>query len=134
LATEVAQAWGPGGEMAERFARSGPGNPLYRTPAEVAAEMIKALSGGVHYVRDAKLLAALGATPAEARPTRAPLSRSGATLDTVSAGLRGMAHFYQAARLQTALAPADAWLATVVTNSAGHIADRLDALGMPLEQ
>lgn len=134
LATEVAQAWGPDGDMAERFARPGPENPLYRTPAEVAAEMIKALSGGVHYIRDAKLLPALGATPAEARPTRAPLSRSDATLDTISAGLRGMAQFYQAARLQTALAPADAWLATVVTGSAGHVADRLDALDMPLEQ
>lgn len=134
LAAEVAQAWGPEGDMAERFARPGPDNPLYRTPAEVAAEMIKALSGGVHYLRDAKLLPALGATPAEARPTRAPLSRSDATLDTISTGLRGMGQFYQAARLQAALAPADAWLATVVTNSAGHVADRLDALDMPLEQ
>lgn len=134
LAGEVAQSWGPGGEMAQRFARPGADNPLYRTPAEVATEMIKAISTGVHYVRDAKLLAALGATPAQARPARAPLSRSDATLDAVSAGLRGMAQFYLAARLQAVLAPADAWLATVVASSANHIADRLDAIDLSLEQ
>jgi len=134
LATEVAQAWGPDGESAKLFAHPGPANPLYRTPAEVASEMIKALSGGVHYMRDAKLLAALGATPAEARPDRAPLFRSDATLDSISAGLHGMAAFYRAAHLQTALAPTDAWLATVVTSSADHIADRLEVIDMPLEQ
>ena len=134
LATEVAQAWGPSGEMAQRFAQPGQENPLYRNPAEVATEMIKALSGGVHYVRDAKLLAALGSTPADARPVRAPLSRSDLTLDAVSAELRGMGQFYQAAGLQAAFAPDDAWLATVVTSSTGHMADRLDAIDVPLEQ
>ncbi len=133
LAGEIAQAWGPQGQMAQHFQQPGPNNPLYRSPAEVAAETIKAMSSGLHYIRDAKLLAALGASPEKAKPASSPLWRSGETLDAVAAGVSGIGEFYRAADLAPVFDKNNQWLAVTVTNSAQRIAGRLKPLTMPFD-
>lgn len=96
LAGELAQAWSAQGEFGRQFTHPAPANDLYRSPQEVAAEAIKALSTGLQFARDVKLLPVLGDSAAAARPRRAAFWRSGQTAATLAAGLRGMRAFYEA--------------------------------------
>lgn len=134
LAGEIEQAWGDQGQMSQQFRQPGPDNPLYRNATEVTAEAVKAMSGGLHYIRDAKLLAALGGSPEKAKQTSAPLWRSGETLEVVAAGMRAIGEFYRAADLAETFDEKDRWLALVVTTGTERMAGQLEPLTMPLAQ
>jgi uncharacterized protein len=71
IANDVSTAWGATGNFGKQFSSPNGGNDLYRTPHEVAAEAIKALSTGLQFSRDVKILPVLGAAAADARPKRA---------------------------------------------------------------
>ncbi|WP_057055886.1 imelysin family protein, partial [Bordetella pertussis] len=87
LAGELAQAWSAQGDFGRQFTHPAPANDLYRSPQEVAAEAVKALSTGLQFARDVKLLPVLGESAAAARPKRAAFWRSGQTAATLAAGL-----------------------------------------------
>ena len=93
---ELARAWAPQGGYAQRFAQPAADNPLYRSPQEVAAEAVKALSTGLQFARDVKLQPVLGRGPDGAQPRRAPFWRSGLTLSAMQAWAGGLLAFYEA--------------------------------------
>ncbi|WP_459614991.1 imelysin family protein [Bordetella sp. 2513F-2] len=97
VAGELVQAWSAQGDFGRQFAQPREANDLYRNSQEVAAEAMKALSTGLQFARDVKLLPVLGASAQDAKPRRAAFWRSGQTLPTLEAGLQGMAAFQQIA-------------------------------------
>lgn len=133
-AGEIAQGWSTEGMFAREFARPVAGNRLYRTPAEVAAEGVKALSGGIQFVRDIKLAPALGTGPDSARGQRLPLWRSGATARLLSGTVTGMRDFLDAGRLGEALAADARWVPAAFHDEATRIAEGLDAVPLPLDR
>ncbi len=96
LGSELASEWRPGGIYAQQFARPSQGNSLYRTEQEVAAEAIKALSTGLQFARDVKLLPVLGDGIGSVKPKRAPFWRSGQSMASMAASAQGMLRFYRA--------------------------------------
>lgn len=134
LGGEIAAEWSDRGEAAQRFMHPGADNPLYRSESEVIAEAVKAMSGGLQFIRDAKLTPALGATAEAARANRMPLSRSGMSFPTMSATLRGMAAFAAAGDFSRLLPADQGWLAQVMSGSPLDLASRLEAIGLPAEQ
>ncbi|PLC51657.1 aminopeptidase [Pollutimonas subterranea] len=100
LGSEIASEWRPGGIYAQQFARPSEGNSLYRSQQEVAAEAIKALSTGLQFARDIKLLPMLGDDIEAARPKRAPFWRSGQSMASMAASAQGMLRFYRAGGYQ----------------------------------
>lgn len=100
VGAELAQAWMPGGEYARQFSRPLPDSTLYRSQQEVAGEAIKALSTGLQFARDVKLLPVLGDSPDAAQYKRAPFWRSGLSARAMEAALQGMIKFYQAGSYQ----------------------------------
>ncbi len=99
LGTQLAQEWSPAGAYAQKFANPSSSNPLYRSQQEVAGEAVKALSTGLQFARDVKLLPVLGADIKAVRPKRAPFWRSGLASRSMSAAAQGMLRFYRAAGL-----------------------------------
>ena len=61
-------------------------NPVYRTHAEAATEILKAILTGLEEMRDQRLLPAVGTTPDDASARRAPYYRSGQTIAYLQAG------------------------------------------------
>lgn len=108
IANEVSTAWGATGNFGKQFSSPNAGNDLYRTPQEVAAEAIKALSTGLQFSRDVKILPVLGATAADSRPKRAAFWRSDLTFVTLGANAEGLRQFYRAGVYQ--LPAAEAWI------------------------
>ncbi|NGM87338.1 imelysin family protein [Parapusillimonas sp. SGNA-6] len=100
VSTELADAWSARGDYARQFAESGASNPLYRNKEEVAGEAIKALSSGLRFARDAKVMPVLGSSISAAKPKRAPFWRSGLTAQTLAVSVDGMLNFYKAAGLR----------------------------------
>ena len=96
LGHSLAQEWGPAGEYTQKFTQPSSSNPLYRNQQEVAGEAIKALSTGLQFARDVKLLPVLGRDAKTARFKRAPFWRSGLALHAMNASAEGMLRFYQA--------------------------------------
>lgn len=92
----LVQTWGEGGEYAGWFSQPGPENPLYRNQQEVAAEAMKALSTGLQFARDVKIMPVLGKNRQAAREKRAPFWRSGLFAQSMQASMEGMAAFAQA--------------------------------------
>ncbi len=96
ISRDVAQAWSAQGEFGRQFAKPQAANDLYRDPQEVAAEAMKALSTGLQFARDVKILPVLGATPDAARPKRAAFWRSDLSTRLLAANLSSLKAFYQA--------------------------------------
>lgn len=86
----VAQGWDAASSFAASFETPAPdGNP-YRSPGEVAGEIVKALATGVQFVVNAELRPALGDSIGKASGRRAPLRRSDLTFMLVEAQLAGL--------------------------------------------
>lgn len=102
-ASELAAAWAPGAPFHTAFARPAAGNALYRSPAEVAGEVVKALTTTLQFVRFAELLPALGETPEKANGRRAPFWRSDLTFALLAAQINGAIGLLQSAGFETQL-------------------------------
>ncbi len=114
-AGEIERAWLPQGAQLRDFARDmtpppppPPGRrapppsrvqPAYRTPQDVAGEMLRTLATGLHIMTEAKLAPMMGTDADDARPELGPFWRSGATAAYLAASVRGMGDFMAAARL-----------------------------------
>ncbi|HUG58769.1 MAG TPA: imelysin family protein [Candidimonas sp.] len=96
LGSELVQEWGPGGSYAQHFSKPSASNPLYRNQQEVAGESIKALSTGLQFARDIKLLPVLGRSVKAVKPKRASFWRSGLAIESMAAATEGMLQFYKA--------------------------------------
>ncbi|CAB3817095.1 imelysin family protein [Achromobacter sp. CF-sbj1-Ac2-l] len=132
ISRDVAQAWDAKADFGRQFAQPRAGNDLYRDPQEVAAEAMKALSTGLQFARDVKLLPVLGDSADGARPRRAAFWRSGLSTRTLVAGLEGLAAFYQAGGY--ALPKGEDWMAGAVLAEVGNAARALREVPAPLER
>lgn len=94
---ELAEEWSDKGEFARDFARPAASNAHYRSQQEVAAEAVKAMSTGLQFARDVKLLPVLQEPYQASRARRAAFWRSGLSTAAMAASLQGMQAFYQAA-------------------------------------
>jgi Predicted periplasmic lipoprotein len=127
---ELARAWAPGGDYARHFERPAADDPLYRTTQEVAAEAVKALSTGLQFGRDVKLLPVMGKGPDSSQPKRAPFWRSGLTLPAMQAWADGLLGFYRAGGYDFG---EDAWIAANVAGELARLRDVFGALSGPVE-
>ncbi len=133
-AEELAQGWQASAAFAREFARPAADNRVYRSTAEVAAEAIKASSGGIRFVRDLVLLPALGTDAASARGQRLPLWRSGATAALLAGTIEGLRDFVEAGRLTPLLAPEQRWVPAAFAEEATRIAAQWRSLPQPLDR
>src|SRR5690606_26809215 len=103
---------------------------LYRNPREVAAEAVKAMSTGLQFGRDVKLLPALGKGPGAAQPRRAPFWRSGQTLRAMQAWAAGLLDSYQAGDYDYG---EDAWIDGSVAGELARLRDTFAAMPGSIE-
>jgi len=131
LADELAQAWSAQGDFGRQFTDPGPTRELYRNTQEVAAEAVKALSTGLQFARDVKLVPVLGASPDAARPRRAAFWRSNQTVPTLAAGLAGQ---QQLAGVLGQALPDDArWAGGMAQDEIGRARQALHEVQVPIE-
>jgi len=132
VSAELRQAWDAQGDYGRQFTAPAPGNDLYRSQQEVAAEAVKALSTGLQFARDVKLAPVLGDSPQAARPKRAAFWRSGMALPMLAASVQGMRAFYGAGGYRY---PDDlAWIGPAVDGELGRAAAVLQEIPMPVAQ
>jgi len=97
LAGEIAAAWDQDSPFNAAFTRPSADSALYRSPSEVASEIVKALGTSLQFTRDAELLPALGDSMEKANGRRAPFWRSNLTFALLDAQLEGMIELLGAA-------------------------------------
>lgn len=134
VAEEFARAWQYDGALAREFAAPSADARLYRTPAEVTAEALKAVSGGLQYVRDVKLVPALGATPEQARGQRAPLWRSARTIDLLRGNVAGLQAFIEAAGFTPLLPEDQRWIPGSLADEAARALDAMQTVTLPFDR
>lgn len=126
VATELALDWSAGGDYAQKFAQPGASNALYRNKQEVTGESIKALSSGLQFARDVKVMPVLGSDMSAPKAKRAPFWRSGLTAATMAASVDGMLDFYRAAGLR--FGPDEAWMDSGLNGELLQTHDTLSAM------
>lgn len=131
ISRDVQQAWSEQGDFGRQFAHPQPANDLYRDPQEVAAEAMKALSTGLQFARDVKILPVLGASPDAARPKRAAFWRSELSTRLLAANLNSLNAFYQAGAYP--LPAADGWMDVSVKGELHSAAQTLAGVPTPLD-
>lgn len=131
ISRDLAQAWSAQGDFGGQFAKPQSGNDLYRNSQEVAAEAMKALSTGLQFARDVKILPVLGESPDAARPKRAAFWRSGLSTRLLAANLDGLKAFYQAGAYP--LPAGDEWIDGSVRGELQAAAQTLQAVPVPLD-
>ncbi|MBB1593640.1 imelysin family protein [Achromobacter sp. UMC46] len=131
ISGDVAQAWSAQGEFGRQFAKPQAGNDLYRDPQEVAAEAMKALSTGLQFARDVKILPVLGGSAEAARPKRAAFWRSELSTRLLAANLDGLKAFYLAGGYP--LPKGGDWMDVSVRGELQNAAQTLRAVPTPLD-
>lgn len=91
IAGALQAEWAAGAAFHDTFADPAPEHELYRSPKEVAAEAVKAMTTAAQFIRNAELLPALGESADKARGKRAPLWRSDLTFVMVGAQVDAVA-------------------------------------------
>ena len=108
IAGDVLAGWTGDGSWASLIEHPGPDNPVYLTHAEAMTEIVKAILTGLESARDHRLLAALGATPAESKASRAPFNLSGEAIPAMQATGGALERFTETSGILTLLPPAQA--------------------------
>jgi len=109
IAEELDAAWAAPDGIARTLTTPGPDNPLYRSPAEAATEVLKALVTGIEQTRDLAIAPALGDSPAAAKPNRLPYARSGLTTTYLAASVSAIGELVVASGFADGLPSDDAW-------------------------
>jgi len=129
IAGELDAAWAAPDGIARTLTTPGPDNPSYRTPAEAAGEVLKAIVTAIEQVRDLAIAPALGSSAEAAKPNRFPYARSGLTLVYLRASVAAIGDLVTASRFADDLPEDDAWArnsALFELASAGRVLGRLD--------
>lgn len=108
IAREAHEGWSTYRDI---LLKPGAENPLYRSDAEAATEILKALSTGYQQLREQRIVPALGKTVEEAKPRRAPYYRSGLTLDYLGSSVGGLQRFGGASGIAALLPKEQDWIA-----------------------
>lgn len=132
ISRDLVEAWSAQGEFGRQFAKPQPGNDLYRSSQEVAAEAMKALSTGLQFARDVKIEPVLGDTPQAARPKRAAFWRSGLSTSLLAANVDALKAFHVAGGYP--LPAGEEWMDASVRGELSSAAATLRAVPAPLEQ
>ena len=124
-ATNIRDGWmGPDG-FAALMENAGPDNPIYHDRGEVAQAWLQAAREQLQVVRELKLEAVIGETPAEAHPKRLPFWRSGLGFATAAANVEGVLELFRDGRLDALLTEEDARLAGELRFELEHALDAI---------
>lgn len=129
IAGELQQAWSDKGRFGQEFTSPSATNPLYRNQQEVAAEAVKALSTGLEFARNVKLVPALADSSMKSRAKQAAWWRSNMTIPTLIASIQGVNAFYEAGGYQ--YPPTEVWVGTSFTGELQAAVKTLKGLDQP---
>ncbi len=114
------------GAYAQYFSRPSPSNPVYRTTQELAAEAIKAVSTGLQFARDIKILPMLGKQSGVVIEKKAPFWRSGLFAQAMMASAMGLGRFVEAG--QWPYGQHEAWIGLSIQDELGRVRDGFDVM------
>jgi predicted lipoprotein len=132
IAAAASSAW-TDGPWAGWLTEPGPGNPLYRTEREALTEVLKAVLTGLEQLRDHRLLPSVGATPEEAKASRAPYSRSGQSLPYLAASAEALERYVEASGLLALVPPDRKWIANSIRFEFANLKKALAEAGADLQ-
>lgn len=103
ISRDIEAAWSREGSFSRIWLNPGPDNPVYRNPAEVTLELMKAYRYGLELVREHKLIPPLGMRHPGQRPSRPQYAMSALSIPALSSALNGVMHLYAEGGLEQRL-------------------------------
>ncbi|WP_353643740.1 imelysin family protein [Mesorhizobium sp. WSM2239] len=114
MAAAILAGWQSPDGIARQWANPGADNSLYRTDGEALTELLDIFIHGFEMVRDVRLNGFLGEEADGDKPKQAIFWRSGATLASIDANLRGLRKLFEASGFSSLLPQDSAWIADSV--------------------
>ncbi|MQT13845.1 imelysin family protein [Segnochrobactrum spirostomi] len=125
IADTLRDEWAEEGGAAQQILLPGPNNAVYRTGAEAAQEIVKAITTGLEQTRDLAIRPALGAKPEDAKPRRFPYWLSGNTLPYLRASVDALRQIVETSGLADDLPDSEAWMRRSILLEIGNAANVL---------
>lgn len=110
LAAHLAGAFAADGQFARQITQPGSDNPLYRSGAEAAEDLLNDAASGVEVVRDFMLKPAMGETAATANAKVPPFWRSNLAVRFMQERVSGVAHLIEIGGFSGALPQDERWI------------------------
>jgi predicted lipoprotein len=111
----------------------GPDNPVYLDDQQTTTDVLRAILLGLEQLRDERIQPARGPSPEEAKASRAPYWRSGATIAYWRASAAALADYSVDTQLLGLAPPQAAWIAASSAFEFGNLAKALAGVEPPLE-
>jgi predicted lipoprotein len=138
VAAELSAAWEKPNGIQAAWKTPGPNNPLYRTPAEAATELLGILVHGVESLRDQRLrpvfAGAISPEPAPGHPKLALFWRSNETMPTIAANARGLKALFDTSGMRTLLPPDKQSVAASIDTVFNDLIGSADAVDQPIDK
>lgn len=132
IAADISSAWQAPDGFARQWANPGPDNPVYRTEAEAATDLIDIFVQGLELVRDVRTNGFLGETADGDKPKQAVFWRANATAPLLRADMAGLKKAFDASGLATHLTGENAYLGGSIDFEFANAAKALDGLDRPV--
>jgi predicted lipoprotein len=133
IARDALAGWQDGTAFADSFTQPGPDKNPYRSGEEVDAEIVKALTTTVQFVRSAEILPPFGQDAAKANDRRAPLWRSGLTFRLITAQIDGARALLNHAGYEDRLPADQRFVVGSIRFELDHTISTLDGIAQPVE-
>jgi predicted lipoprotein len=132
IAGEALARWRGEGGWAALIGNPGADNPVYRSHSEAMTEVLKVILTGLEQMRDHRLVPALGATPEEAKASRAPYNASGQALPYLAASAAAIGRFVEVSDVAGLLPPDKDWVGRSARFEFSNLRSAIEAAGPDL--
>lgn len=123
LARDISSEWTSGKDWRRTMLTPGPENPLYKTTAEPAADLVRSLVTGLQLLQDQELSVMTAAKPG--KTVRVPFERSGLSGAYTASSVASLKALYEALDLAKSAPKEKVWMPTWIKAAFVRLADDL---------
>ena len=122
-ARDISSEWKGDTGWRRKMLESGPQNALYKTPAEPAADLVRALVTGLQLLRDWEVAVMISAKPG--KRIRVPFERSGLSGAYTAASVASLKELYETLQLEQTVPKEKVWMPRWIKTAFVRLADDL---------
>jgi len=123
LARDISSEWTSGKDWRGTMQSPGQKNPLYKSPTEPAADLVRALVTGLQLLQDQELAVMIAAQPG--KTVRVPFERSGLSGAYTASAVASLKSLYEALDLAQSTPKEKRWMPTWIKAAFVRLADDL---------
>lgn len=122
MAREAVSGWSGPNRWREKMLTPAPDNARYKSSAEVAAALVRALMTGLQLIQDRQIVPMIAAQSKPGKTPRLPFARSGLSADYFAASITSCKVLYEAMELSDYIPETEEWMKPWIAGTFDRVA------------